>query len=219
MGILGIENRTENWKTAKYIIPLSHNDDARVNLARMLGESEETRSEDVRIELFWKGMRDHFNMVGRKVRGDASDSHDLAEFYDSLFPDLRQEIDTSNLFAQLKDGNYDVSGEDGVEKLRNNVCNTEIDIVIETPNTLFIGEAKGESRLGADGKLVLVHQLIRQYVTAKILIDFLGCDKEVIPFIVADDVAGVKRTHQVKFMIRQGWLKEDNILSWDDIPS
>ena len=41
-----------------------------------------------------------------------------------------------------------------------------IDIVLETMDRLFIGEAKLESALGSDSDHVLVHQLIRQYAMA-----------------------------------------------------
>lgn len=74
-------------------------------------------------------------------------------------------------------------------------------------------------RFGADGGLVLVHQLIRQYVMARILVEYLpsGFKKEVIPFVVGDNIDSIKKASQVKFMIDQGWLDETNILSWDEI--
>ena len=46
----------------------------------------------------------------------------------------------------------------------NSLLGTEVDVVLETPKHLFIGEVKHESTFEADGKLVLVHQLMRQYV-------------------------------------------------------
>ena len=101
-----------------------------------------------------------------------------------------------------------------------NLRNTEIDIVLETPQYLFIGEAKGEMTFGADGGLVLVHQLIRQYVMAVVLVDLLvskGCpQKKVVPFVVGD-AAKLERARQVKFMRHQGWLEKRNILDWDKI--
>ena len=72
--------------------------------------------------------------------------------------------------------NYDVSTKDRMANLGNNLVNTEIDIVLQSPNHLFIGEAKHEMTFGANGRLVLVHQLIRQYVMAKILMDRLESD-------------------------------------------
>ncbi len=85
--------------------------------------------------------------------------------------------------------------------------------MIETPNHLFIGEAKHESNFGANSDLVLVHQLVRQYVMARILVELRKCKKEVVPFVVG----GSKNNHQVQFMICQGWMVEDNILRWNDI--
>ena len=119
------------------------------------------------------------------------------------------------------DKNYNVSTEGGEESLYNNLVNTEIDIVLETPKHLFIGEAKHEMTFGANGSLVLVHQLIRQYVMAKILVDLAvesdDPKKEVVPFVVGDNIEELKKKHQVKFMLAQRWLKKENILSWDCI--
>ena len=57
---------------------------------------------------------------------------------------------------------------------------------------------------------------------AKILVDLIAeSDKEVIPFVVGDSgkLASIKNTAQVKFMVSQCWLKEENILGWKDIES
>ena len=80
-------------------------------------------------------------------------------------------------FAKLQCFNYDPSPEGAKKKLFDNILNTEIDIVLETPTHLFIGEAKHEMGFGADANLVLVHQLIRQYVVATILLKLLDCNK------------------------------------------
>ncbi len=148
----------------------------------------------------------------------SDDAKDIAGIYNHLFPNLRQDIDESGLFAPLRAWNYDARGGDGIRKLRDNVCNTEIDVVLETPNWLYIGEAKSESPLGANGALALVHQLIRQYVSARILVDLLGCEKKVAPFVIADDTASLNRHGQVNFMVQQGWVKKKNMLGWDEIP-
>ena len=110
------------------------------------------------------------------------------------------------------------------DKLSDNLRGTEIDIVLETQNHLFIGEAKDESGFGTNGTLVLVHQLIREYVMAKILVDLVAeSDKDkkrkVVPFVIgaSDKLESLKNTAQVKFMVAQGWLKEKNMLSWCDI--
>lgn len=216
MGILGIKNRTENWKTAQWFAPFFTSDSARTALANRLAcESEPGK---IKIELFWKGMRDYIAAADDKNKP----GHEgIAKSYKSHgeFRDLRERIErfcvkNPNAFNSLESHNYDASKE---MALFNNLKNTEIDIVLQTQKHLFIGEAKDESRFGADGRLVLVHQLIRQYVMAKILLDCLGCDKKVVPFIVGDKLPSLKKTAQVKFMREQGWLEEKNILSWDDI--
>ena len=80
----------------------------------------------------------------------------------------------------------------GRRKNRDSVWSAAIDIVLETTNRLFIGEAKLESALGSDSDHVLVHQLIRQYVMAHILLDVLVNravydSREVVPFVVVED--------------------------------
>ena len=206
MGVLGIENRTENWKTAQLLRGRSE-----AGLARRLGEPDATPADDIRIELFWYGVRDS---------GRLNHHHCSIERYHSQFADLRQQICDfkEQPFRTLKSHNYVVSRETE-EDFLNNLRNTEIDIVLETPERLFIGEAKHESGFGGDGKLILVHQLIRQFVTVTILLDLLDKTKEVVPFVVADadKLDSVKNTAQVKFMIDRGWLKAENVLSWQEI--
>ena len=207
-GILGIVNRTENWKTAQLLRGLSGG--GKVALARTLGEPNATPPDDIRIELFWYGVRDGKPNLEKAVA-----------VYDRCFANLRHDIHnfkTSNRAMTLQDHNYVVSQETEERFLRN-LKNTEFDIVLETPERLFIGEAKHESGLGRDGKLILVHQLIRQYVTARILLSLLCRQKKVIPFVVADadKLKSVKNTAQAKFMIDKGWLKCENVLSWHDI--
>lgn len=213
MTILGITNRTENWKTARHFYPF-FGQEASVCLAKKLGEPSETKPGEVRLELYWKGMRDHLHEIGATR---ASDDNDYAESYTRLFGDLRRKIEGFNKFRELNDCNYDVSTKERRDQLRDNLINTEIDIVLESPNCLYIGEAKHEMSFGADGSLVLVHQLIRQYVMARILLDRLGCKKDVIPFVVGDDAKGLKKSQQVKFMIYQGWMNEENVLKWGKV--
>ena len=222
--ILGINNRTENWKTARYFAPFFTCDSTRANFAQRLAEPKRIPGGKVQIELFWKGVRDYIN------RPDVATSHDFADCYKRLFSDLRRRIKEFNSCQPSNRGlrlpnpwNYDVCAEGGVEKLYNNLRNTEIDIVLESPNHLFIGEAKGETTLRGNGDLVLVHQLIRQYVVAKILVDHRVAEgypeKRIISFVVGHKtrLPSLKNTAQVKFMIDEGWLKEKNILSWNQI--
>ena len=64
---------------------------------------------------------------------------------------------------------------------------------------------------------MLTHQLIRQYVTARILLKLLGRNLTVVLFVVADCAADIRRSRQTQFMLSQGWLQDDHILEWRDI--
>ena len=217
MGILGIENRTENWKTAYHFSSFFRDASARSDLAnQLLKPLCESQSGEVHLELFWFGMRDY---IHEGKLDEEETAQDFAERYNRLFCSLRGDIDKFNGLSLPKDSNYAVPVGNGVKKLYDNLRHTEIDIVLETPNHLFIGEAKDASRLDAKGSYFLVHQLIRQYVMATILVDLRKPEKKVIPFVVGDSdkLASLMNTVQVKFMLDQGWLKEGNVLSWDDI--
>ena len=217
MGILGIQNRTENWKTAESFCGLSEK--GRANLVQKLCKTE-VQPREIRLELFWYGMRDYIHQ-----HGGAEEA--VADIYRREFSDLRWHIESFEhnagkrtlTFSELQPHNYDVSTPGNRAVLYDNVTHSEIDIVLETSNHLFIGEAKDESGFGADGKLILVHQLIRQYVMAKILVDLKDVNKEIVPFIVGDPdkLESIRNTVQVGFMIDRDWLKECNILSWDYI--
>ena len=182
MPILGIENRTENWKTARCFAPFFTCDSARATLAQKLGEPEDTLGRDIQIELFWKGVRDYLKKEKRKTKGLRCE---FAQSYSKCFQGLRDEIEDFNGFNDLKDCNYDASKKypTRISELSDNLRNTEIDIVLQTPKHLFIGEAKHEEDgFGTDGSYILVHQLIRQYVMAEILVDLTHSDKQVVPF-------------------------------------
>ncbi len=210
MTILGITNRTENWKTARYFHPFFAQG-ASINLANRLGEPKETERDEVRIELYWRGMRDYLH------KNSESDDENFAELYEGLFPDLRNRVEDYGGFRRLRDVNYDVTTDSARDNLRSNLVNTELDIVLVSPERLYVGEAKHEMGFGADGSLVLVHQLIRQYVMARILIERLECRKTVVPFAVGDNAKSLRRKRQVEFMIRQGWMCEKNVLEWREI--
>ena len=225
MGILCITNRTEDWKTAMTFAPFFECDSVRTRFANRLleplGEYHEVKLRNAKIELFWYGMRDYVH--NEEDKDVATLSTVFTERYANCgFRDLGERIvGAEGLSLSLPDKSLNYTPEGNEESLYYNLCNTEIDIVLETPKYLFIGEAKHESDLGTNGTLVLVHQLIRQYVMAKILVDLRESDgyirKEVIPFIVGDKTKNLNRKHQVRFMIDQGWLKKENVLSWDCI--
>ncbi len=218
MSILGIENRTENWKTAESFCELSEN--GRVSLVRRLCGAEVPASE-IKLELFWYGMRDY-------VYEHGGVEEESAASYRRTFSDLRgriasfEQTDGTRIlkFDPLKSSNYSTKSEYR-SKLYSNLTHTEIDIVLETSDYLFIGEAKDESDLGTGGENVLVHQLIREYVMARILVDLTNREKKIVPFVVVNEskLDNIKNTCQVRFMADRdrGWLKERNVLSWNCI--
>ena len=71
------------------------------------------------------------------------------------FPDLRRDIENFSDLQIPNPQNYDTSSDDRMAKLVDNLANTEIDVVLQTPGSLFIGEAKHEARFGANGSYVL----------------------------------------------------------------
>ena len=209
MAILRITNRTENWKTASAFAPLLGS--ASVRLARrLLGGGAALEPGDVRLELFWHGMRDYIHKLRQ---GRPSDAH-LAARYDCLFSSLRSEVELFDGFRTLTRENYTSEDE---SRLASNLRNTEIDIVLESPEHLFIGEAKHQTTFHASSRDVLTHQLIRQYVTARVLLDLLGVEKEIVPFVVGDSAADLAKQYQVKFMIEHCGLRPGNVLAWSDI--
>ena len=204
--VLGIENRTENWKTARCLRPFFY--ERAVCIARKLGEPRATPAAAVSLELYWKGVRDWC-----KGRNKPQREAQLVGSCRKLFPDLRQRIKGYGHFRDLSDGNYEVLSDLHRSQLVTNLVNTEIDIVLETPGRLYIGEAKSESSFHASGKLVLVHQLVRQYVMASVLVDVLQSSREVVPFVVVNGT-WEPRSRQVQFMIAQRWLRKENCLTW-----
>ena len=221
MGILGIRNRTENWKTARTFAPFLESAVLRQKLARHLDEPEETAAKDVKLELFWKGVRDYLNSrkpQGAKEGWDKNHRETFRRAFEKRFGQLRGLVDDHERLTLSKDHSYSIA-EGNPDKLYSNLRNNEIDIVLETPSHIYIGEAKDEMGFGYDGDLVLVHQLIRQYVTAKLLMDVIGSDKNLVQFVVVngDKLPNTKKTYQVTFALERGWLKEGHILTWDQI--
>ena len=220
-GILGIENRTENWKTALYFSPFFRDGEARLRLAKRLGAPENTKQEDVHIELFWKGMRDHLHRESQQTRDNPEYFEKLTTQYDCLFGDLLEKIrkfdPSENKLRRPNARNYNPE----VDKagLASNLINTEIDVVVDTPQCLFLGEAKDEADLDGNAQYVLVHQLIRQHVMTRILSKIKGSEKDVQHFLVSKSkrLANLRNTQQVKFMKKQGWLPKGNVLSWEEI--
>ena len=126
--VLGVKNRTENWKTARYFQPFFG--DRAVRISRVPGEPEVTKPEDVSLELYWKGVRD---WCAGKNKSCCEEQ--LVESCRKLFQDrdLRQRIEHYNGFRPLRDGNYEISSGVHCKQLSDNLFNTEIDIVLESP--------------------------------------------------------------------------------------
>ena len=204
--VLKIDNQSENWKTARCLAPMFGN--GAIRLAERLGEPRGTPAEKVRLELFWKGMRDY-----RKENADNCTDDFLAERYRNRFRNLRRRIKLFGGFQELQPDNYRADTESRRAKLARNLLNTEIDIVLESPRHLYIGEAKYKGKLHANGTYVLVHQLVRQYVMATILLDLKGYDKVVVPFVLGAN----SERRQIKFMTDRKLMKEDHVLSWSTI--
>ncbi len=247
MGILGIENRTENFKTAKTFAPFLVDDsvsaEPKLRLAKKLGEPD---SPDV--TLFFYPVRDYLvSESGGKASGSQYDANvelirgKAYRVYRKLFGPKGETCDLEGSVRKywtdrdasknINPQNYSAAPE-RKEKLFSNMRRTEVDIVLTTDKRVYIGEAKYESRFDSDGDNVLVHQLIRQYVVARVMVEIHPewKGKEIIPFIVCE--TGTKkrifdsldspnqngRFLQVRFMIEEmKVLKPGNILTWKDI--
>lgn len=182
------------------------------------------------MELFWKGVRDWLNCQPKAKRKGACGQ--LWDRYMANFHWLREQICEvgscmkTPRIRKLKLHNYATDGEGTKERVVENLRNTEFDIVLETDDSLFIGEAKHECSFSASSSLVLVHQLVRQYVTAKVLLDVTCSKKALVPFVVGDRRDHLFRTSQVRLMTHLRWpnsdvtlLDEGNVLSWKCVRS
>lgn len=226
MSILGIENRTENWKTVEHFYGLSNV--ARAKLVHKL--TGKTPSREIKLELFWKGFRDY----AHQQVGGTPNPDDVTTIYESEFPELRARVESfrhpksGRRFNDLKSHNYD-SSTINRPALFSNLENTEIDVVLESEDSIFIGEAKHESKLKGQGKLILVHQLVREYVMATVLAHLVSKRdklpvKTIVPFVVVDEenYKSVMETAQIGFMTSpdkagRKWMSEKNVLTWAKI--
>ena len=85
MSILGIKNRTENWTTAKNFVPLFKDGALRKDFVVRLGEPKGTPPEDIRLELFWYGMRDYIHDKIDKGVSEEELVNDFADRYERSF--------------------------------------------------------------------------------------------------------------------------------------
>jgi len=205
-GILGIENLTENWKTAQTFLKLKHEKKLSSFLA-LLG-FQNVDEEVINMELFWKGFRD---CCKKENVFPFSFNHP----YNNLFNNLKTKL--ANEGFELNDVNYNSNC---IKSLFSNMKNQEIDIVIETPKQIFIGEAKYTTKGFSDNKkYFLPHQFIRQYVTTKLLLNHKQVKKEVIQFLVCEKktVKKFEEDPQVLFMKKYYKFKLKRIIPWEDI--
>lgn len=233
MGILGITNRSENWKTAQCFAPFFKNKLARTALVEQLIYPEDVTDGEIQIELYWYGMRDYISQLDKM---DQPTREDLIDRYRHLFPKLREQIEEfgheTRGCSKLKSGHYNVLLEGRGKDLYSNLIHTEIDVVLQTPKYLFIGEAKHETTAFDQKGSFLMHQLAREYVMATTLIGYREPRKIVVPFVVGDYREKLRKSYpqqqhinQVEFMIQQhncnrspgDWLREGNVLSWECI--
>lgn len=228
LGILEIPNRTENWETAQSFAPFFQDNELLSKLVKRLNPCDTSEKEDLKIELFWKGVRDRRFELGKGNKKHASCKKnafekELVELYERVFGDLKRKIKSSCYDLRLpKDWNYDIDTEnsDQKTKLINNLLNTEIDIVIQSSNSLYLGEAKAECGFSSNGGNVLVHQLIRQHVVGRLILKHSNSKLKLKQFVVLNERADYDALpEQLKFVICQGWMKDSNRLTWKCIES
>ena len=189
--------------------------------ARRLGEPITTDKTQVKLELFWNGIRDHLEQVKKRSR-EAILKENVAKLvgcYEGTpcLSDLSKRIEEYCKSQGVEVSpwhyqNYRVSGR-GPNELASNIFHTEIDIVLETPERIYIGEAKYEEDLGENPKWALAHQLVREYVAARVLVSLTECKREVVPFTVWRHPRAHGR-RQTAFMIWRGWMSQNNVLTW-----
>ncbi|AFI88866.1 hypothetical protein [Pectobacterium parmentieri] len=218
--ILGIKNRTENWTTVGHLFDLRNNKLIRHLMGRNSDDSAPfDDGSEARLELFWYGYRDYIfgkNITLNTVKIDA-----IYERFLRLFPNLQENVlsfmDEERKYLRVeKSVNYSLERENAPLSLFHNIRNTEIDIVIETRRKLYIGEVKDSQKFGANGNLFLPHQLLRQYVTARILVDELGKDLDIVPFIISNNKE-TEKSGQIKLMNKLNYLNMKNVFTWSDI--
>jgi len=93
----------------------------------------------------------------------------------------------------------------------------EIDIVITSNRYILIGEAKCDEDLGADSRLFLTHQLIRQYIMTDIICKIMGAEVKIIPFIVCKDIEKVKKQVTSEINDRKVRIGPKEYFHWNDL--
>ncbi|WP_420065100.1 hypothetical protein [Pectobacterium colocasium] len=217
--ILGIKNRTENWTTVNNLFDLKNK-----KLISYLMRNNDDESEpfddgvQARLELFWYGYRDY--LFDNSINLNTINTNAIYERFLRLFPDLQGNVlkfqNGNRRCLRVEEAvNYSFQREDAPLRLFQNIRHTEIDIVIETRNKLYIGEVKDSQTFGADGRLFLPHQLLRQYIMARILIDELGRNLDVVPFIISNS-ENTRKNGQIQLMVNLGYLDMKNVFTWEN---
>ncbi len=228
-GILGIPNRTENWKTAKTLSICIAKKRQHLVAARIIEnagfQARAFKSSDTVIELFWKGFRDYCK-ANDKDSNSSEFIKETSERYRQLFPDLLWKVQQYNRGAprnrslRINPANNYACAHDteSTRTLFDNLRNTEVDIALSAPGFLLVGEAKSEEAFGADSNHILPHQLLRQYVMARVLLETKRfADIRVIPFIVGENREQILKCVQVKLLHALGYLNLANVMSWDEL--
>lgn len=234
--VLCIQNRTENYKTALTFSSFMSDGCLRKRLAIRLGEDTRTLGKDIKIELFWQGVRDWLE----KCSDCEGNEKKLVKECEKILPNIRDDFikwqkadlrkfGQSLITIEEEEKAYKVSNKHK-EELVNNLRNTEIDVILETPQRIYIGEAKYTQDFGSNRDLVLIHQLIRQYIVASALSSAIGRKKEIVPFVIfprdklknwwelsEENSRSLTRRcpAQVRFMIEMMGMTEQHCLTWE----
>ncbi|TLX46073.1 hypothetical protein C1E24_14990 [Pseudoalteromonas phenolica] len=194
VGNLLAKNRSESWRIAKSFIDYGA-EELSEKIAQDVLNSLHIKRGSVQLQkpiqysLFWTGLRDYCD--SHKInRRDLDFIKRVKTIYLDKFAGLEQQVyefaanhkeQSVNIRLDKTKQNYIVN-DVSEQRFINNLYFTEFDLVIQTGNYLLIGEFKDTQTFGANSKHVLVHQLIRQYVSANILLGLEGSEHiEVVP--------------------------------------
>ncbi|REL27514.1 hypothetical protein DXX93_13735 [Thalassotalea euphylliae] len=219
MSIFNINNRSESWRISRQFILGGYGLSNKL-ANKVVSNVGQELSGEVELELFWTGFRDYCHSQSITLE-NKSLLNEVGIAFEKNFSTLFEQVESFNKRNTVKlridssKHNYRLNNQ-SLCKLVKNLYHTEIDIVISTGNSLLVGEVKSEVSFNANSEYVLVHQLIRQYVMATILVHLLNINgqniTQITPFVIAEK--NVSRSAQVRFMIDSGWLHQSNIFDW-----
>ena len=227
MGILNYPSRSENAMTSQHFQWCEYEDSWSTVVELVSGHKVDV----ARGRMFAKPWRDYFHTLGIGYKRAAMQAMPaIAGLYEQLFAGLQQQIFAFEGFSlSVRKGylqeqrNYNPTNHEGLFR---NLYNTEIDVLIEDDSSIYVGEAKGEMSFNANATHhMLVHQLVRQFVTASIWAAYEaavigeGNQKLIVPFIVSDreKLPKLRNNNQVQFLLHNGWLSPDKLIAFEDI--